>query len=484
MKKILSLILACLMLTGCLVGCAKEAAPDDKPDAIVDYDGQDSVLPDKDWEGKELKIMACVNDLVGNIFQPSDFTNVVEAETYSRNTYLEEKYNFTIKCQAAAFGQWPSDVVRTEAASGESSYDLILDAMRSLKVALSQFLYSDLSELDYIDWNAKGWLKDANDSLDIMGYRFVCTGDANLYEKSGAILMYYNRNIMSSLADEDIRQVALDGNWTMEKMYQLMQDAATEDPSTGEVDVYGLVHSDNEAFYNYLTTGFGMQIVTKAQDGSLSYSFDDKGTMERTINNIDEVLRFYCDPKTTYSQRSYYSEPKAAEIFQQNSALFMPYLLCEMKTWRDSGVEYGVLPLPKADASNEYRSAYYTGDTQLFAIPCFAKDTAFSAFVLQALMENSEELIRIYVEDQCKIRGSYDVTDYNLITLALSNFVYDLGGIFDWGAIKTWIFIDRYNDNEALQSIPVGGVNNFATSWAEKKKLAYNELNDFLKHFS
>ena len=219
MKKILSLILACLMLTGCLVSCAKEAAPDDKPDAIVDYDGQDSVLPDKDWEGKELKIMACVNPLVGNIFQPSDFTNVVEAETYSRNTYLEEKYNFTIKCQAAAFGQWPSDVVRTEAASGESSYDLILDAMRSLKVALSQFLYSDLSELDYIDWNAKGWLKDANDSLDIMGYRFVCTGDANLYEKSGAILMYYNRNIMSSLADEDIRQVALDGNWTMDYLW-------------------------------------------------------------------------------------------------------------------------------------------------------------------------------------------------------------------------------------------------------------------------
>ena len=28
------------------------------------------------------------------------------------------------------------------------------------------------------------------------------------------------------------------------------------------------------------------------------------------------------------------------------------------------------------------------------------------------------------------------------------------------------------------------GVNNFATSWAEKKDLAYYELNEFLMHFA
>ena len=106
-------------------------------------------------------------------------------------------------------------------------------------------------------------------------------------------------------------------------------------------------------------------------------------------------------------------------------------------------MEYGVLPLPKADESTEqYGSAYYPGDTQFFVIPFYAKDTSFSAFVLQALMENSSNLTHIYVEEQCKIRGSYDSVDYDLITLALSNFVYDLGSIFNWGAIHTWIFVD------------------------------------------
>ena len=354
-----------------------------------------------------------------------------------------------------------------------------------MKDALAQFLYADLAELEYIDWDAEGWLTEANDSLDIMGYRFLCTGDANLYEKSGAVLMYYNRQIMTSITEEDIRDVALSGNWTMEKMYELMQLAAREDPTTGGITVYGLVHSNNEAFYNYLATGYGMNIITKDQDGNLSFSFDNSSTMENTISAIDDVLKFYCDETTTYSQRSFYSDLKAESLFLQNRSLFMPYLLCEMKTWRDSDIEYGVLPLPKANATAEkYGSAYYTGDTQFFVIPFYAKDKDFSSFALQALMENSGTLTHVYIEEQCKIRGSYESKDYDLITLALSNFVYDLGAVFNWGAIKTWIFVDRYDDNQAIQSLPVGGVNNFATSWAEKKDLAYYELNEFLMHFA
>lgn len=483
MKKILSLILACLMLSLSLVGCQTTLNEDEESDGTVALDEQDSVLPDMDWGGKEMKIMACVNGLVGNIFEASDYTNQVEAEVYARNDYLEKTYNFTISCQGAVYGQWPSDVVRTEATAGESSYDIIMDAVRSMKGALSQFLYADLTELDYIDWNAKGWLKDANDSLDVMGYRFLCTGDANLYEKSGAVMMYYNRNMMESIQEEDIRQLALNGKWTMEEMYGLMKKAAQEDSATGEMMVYGLVHSEHEAFYNYLTTGYGMKIVTENADGALSFSFDDPTAMEHAINAVNNVLKFY-SAHETYNQANYYATPKALDIFTQESSLFMPYLLCEMKTFRNAGLDYGVLPLPKSDETDEYRSAYLTGDTQLFAIPCFAADTNFSAFVLQAMMENSEEIIHIYIEEQCKLRGSYDEVDYDLISLALSNFVYDLGGIFDWGAIKTWIFIDRYDGNQAIQSIPVSGTNNLATSWAEKRNLAYKELNDFLTHFN
>lgn len=485
MKKIISLMLAGLMLMGC-VACKKKDDPA-QDTSTVTFEGneQESVLPEKNWEGRDLKVFINQNELVGNIIENSDLTDAVGYEVYSRNMYLSEKYNFNILCAEMTNAECPAQKVVNEASLGESSYDLILDSVTDMKGALAQFVFADLAELDYIDWNAKGWLKDANDSLDIYGYRYVCTGDANLYEKSGAVLMYYNRPLMAQITTEDIRQLALDGDWTIEKMAELIKLGAVSNSETGEVSVYGITHPTNEAFYNYLQTGYGMEIVTKDQEGNLSFAFDDGGAMERTLAAIDEILKFYCDEETTYTQRYKQTTPKAETFFLQNRSLFQPNMLCMMKTWREGGIDYGFLPLPKANSSvAKYGSAYYTEDTQFFAIPFFAVDKDFSAFALQALMENSGKLIHVYVENQCKIRGSYDSEDYELITMALDNFVYDLGSVFNWGAIKTWIFVDRYDNNQELQSIPVAGVNNLVRNWESKRDLAYKEMNDFLMHFA
>lgn len=485
MKRIISLMLVFLFLMGC-VSCKKKEEPS-TPTLEVTYESTDqgSVLPDKNWENRDLKVFINQNELVGNIIENSNLADAVGYEVYSRNMYLSEKYNFNILCTEMSTAECPAQKVVNEAAMGESSYDLILDSVTDMKGALAQFVFADLAGMNYIDWNANGWLREANDSLDIYGYRYVCTGDANLYEKSGAVLMYYNRPLLAQITTEDIRQLALEGNWTMEKMAELIKLGAVSNSETGEVSVYGITHPTNEAFYNYLLTGYGMEIITKDQEGNLSYAFDDGGTMERTLAAIDEVLSFYCDEETTYTQRYKQTTPKAETFFLQNRSLFQPNMLCMMKTWREAGIDYGFLPLPKANTSVEkYGSAYYTEDTQFFAIPFYAEDHDFSAFALQALMENSGNLIHVYVENQCKIRGSYDQEDYDLITLALSNFIYDLGNVFNWGAIKTWIFVDRYDNNQELQSIPVAGVNNLVRNWESKKDLAYKEMNDFLMHFA
>lgn len=483
MKKVLCLILAGLFLLGCFAGCKKKDK--NKPQNTGDLESRESVLPDKDWEQRDLKVFIKQNELVGDIIQNDDMTDPVGYEVYKRNSYLENKYNFYITCQQMINPECPARRVQNEALREESTYDLILDSVTDMKGALAQFVFADLADLDYIDWNAKGWLKEANDSLDILGYRYICTGDANLYEKSGAILMYYNRTILSRVTDVDeLRQIALDGNWTMEKMYELITNGAVKDSSTGDISIYGITHPNNEAFYNYLATGYGIQIITRDQDDNLIFAFDNSSAMDKTLNAIDEILKFYCNSNTTYNQRYLQSTPKAESIFLENRSLFQPNMLSKIKTWKEGGIDYGFLPLPKANEEVEkYGSAYYTTDTEFFAIPFYAVDKNFSAFALQAMMENSSKLTHAYVEEQCKLKGSYDQVDYDLISLALGNFVYDLGSIFNWGAIHTWTFVDRYDDNEAIQSIPVAGVNNLVSSWAEKKKLAHQELNEFLSNF-
>ena len=487
MKKIVCLLLVCFTLITCFAGCGKKSG-NEKKNNNSKNGVENSVLPEKDWGGKELKVFINQNELVGNIIVNEDTTDLVGYEVFSRNAYIENKYNFDIFCTEMTNAECPAQKVRNDAAAGESTYDLILDSITDMKGALAEFLFADLADLDYIDWEAKGWLQEANDGLDILGYRYICTGDANLYEKSGAVLMYYNSDIMYAITEEgeDIRQIALDGNWTMEKMCDLIKRASIIDSTTNEVSVYGLANPHNEMFYCYLATGYGMQIIQKDLDGNLFFSFDDPGVLQQTLISIDEVLKFFCDNSTTYNQKFKVvpKEKKAETLFLANRVLFQPDQLCSMKTWKGANINYGFLPLPKANEDiDKYHAAYYGEDTQFFAIPAFAKDLSFSAFALQAMMENSGGLTHAYVEEQCKIRGSADDVDYQLISLALDNFLYDLGAIFDWGAIKTWIFVDRYDANADLQSIPSSGVNNLVTNWESKKGLAHSELYAFLNHF-
>ena len=174
------------------------------------------------------------------------------------------------------------------------------------------------------------------------------------------------------------------------------------------------------------------------------------------------------------------------DLFKNGKALFFGGELGDVLDFQaNCTFTYTTLPYPIYDPTvqEEYHAAYNYTTSTLMAIPALAKDTAFSAFALQAMNENSSKLVQYFVEEKCKIRGSVDQTDYDLMTLAVSNGAYDLGTIIDWGAVKTWIFIDRYGKDE-YYSVPISGINNFATLWEADKELAHQELADYLSAFT
>ena len=144
MKRIICLMLVCLMLAGGVACHKKEDATNNPSDVTFESNEQKSVLPDKNWEGRDLKVFINQNELVGNIIENSNLTDAVGYEVYSRNMYLSEKYNFNILCTEMSTAECPAQKVVNEAAMGESSYDLILDSVTDMKGALAQFVFADL----------------------------------------------------------------------------------------------------------------------------------------------------------------------------------------------------------------------------------------------------------------------------------------------------------------------------------------------------
>ena len=486
MKRMVSFSLALLMFLFVFAGCQSGKKPGPTP---VDPQSEtDSVLPEKTWEGRELKAIEKDTSVVESAIDADDVSTKISSEVYARNAAIEAKYNFTITTNRYSAERSPSEsIVWNEAAAGESTYDIVVDASSYMKGCLSDFVFADLRALPYIKWTAPGWDQSSNDNLTVCGYQFVCTGDLNLREKAGASVIFCNRTMLEQYTTEDLRQTVLDHEWTMEKMKELSALVATKDSGTGEVTRYGLVNSSNNVFLNFMKSTYGMDICTKDENDVPSFTFDNSAYYEKTIGWIDDLLLLYSNPDYTYTQRYSGTKPNAMEdLFKNGKALFYGGELGDVLDFQENcSFTYTTFPYPiyNAETQHEYHAAYNYSTSTLIAIPTLAKDTAFAAFALQAMNERSSKLVQYFVEEKCKIRGSVDQTDYDLMTLAVSNGAYDLGTIINWGAVKTWIFMDRYADASGIQSIAVSGQNTFASLWAADKELAHEELNEYLKVF-
>ena len=483
MKKILAILLCLLMCAGVLVGCKSGDSTTDTNAPSVGTTQKESSLPDMDWGGRVIRVGEESSDTEPSAVVSDDMSTAIGNDVFVRNAHIKEKYNIEIE---AIVDDHPSKVIITEAMAGESSMDIVIDTVVNMKDALAQGVFYDLSAVKYVDLQSKGWNQSANKQLSIRNYQYVATGDLSLREKGGSYVIFCNRDKLEALTDEDIRQTVLDGNWTIEKMKQLAVAATVIDTTTGNTTEYGLVNQNNHAFYNFLSTGYGVSICAKDETDTPYFTFDDASFYEHTINAIDDLLKLYV-ANTTYTPRYSGTTPQAIDVFTADNSLFYASIIHNLTPIKTAAsFTYTVLPHPKfdADGNTDYYSAKHYSYCTLIAIPYFAADLEFSGFALQALAENSGALTETYVEEQCKLKGSYDEVDYQLMTLALVDVTYDLGVVYNWGAVHVWIFTDRYDDASGIQSIPVGKVNNFATLWAADKALAHLELEEFLANFT
>ena len=332
MKRMVSFSLALLMFLFVFAGCRSGKKPGPTP--VGPQSETDSVLPEKTWEGRELKAIEKDTSVVESAIDADDVSTKISSEVYARNAAIETKYNFTITTNRYSAERSPSEsIVWNEAAAGESTYDIVVDASSYMKGCLSDFVFADLRSLPYIKWTAPGWDQSSNDNLTVCGYQFVCTGDLNLREKAGASVIFCNRTMLEQYTTEDLRQTVLDHEWTMEKMKELSALVATKDSGTGEVTRYGLVNSSNNVFLNFMKSTYGMDICTKDENDVPSFTFDNSAYYEKTIGWIDDLLLLYSNPDYTYTQRYSGTKPNAMEDLFKNGKAYFPIYLCFMLSW-------------------------------------------------------------------------------------------------------------------------------------------------------
>jgi hypothetical protein len=432
------LLIFCLLITGC--GAAENAAKAGttaaeqttavETEAEIDRASIKDSLPDNlDFEGRTFNIFFA-NGFNWDSFidVPEQTGDVVEDAVYTANQTVQERLNVNIGYKAEDKGDWStiSGIVQTYILAGDPTYDVFMGEQYGLAQIVSNGYFVNANELDYFDFDAPWWNHSFMENLSIgKDIRYFITGDYNLTTLNQAFVLYYNRALYEKYyADADgLYEEVFDGKWTLDRLCEIAKGAFIDldnDGKTTEADQLGFL-----AYLTYSTVDPFMYCAdipyaTRDENGYFTINMNQ----ERATTLIEKLIDVYyqegscCNPKENVNQ-----------TFASGTVMFLSGLLGGAGSLRDMTDDFGILPYPKLDDTQNRYSGMVGDCVLLCAIPVTSQNTDIAGAVMEALnAETYRYVTPAWYETALKIkysRGSSTTEMIDLIRDSMTtNFIF------------------------------------------------------------
>jgi hypothetical protein len=154
-------------------------------------------------------------------------------------------------------------------------------------------------------------------------------------------------------------------------------------------------------------------------------------------------------------------------MFEANRALFYGEVLQCIIRLRAMEVDFGVLPFPKSDENQESYNHFIHTTACMLSIPLTNMELERTGIILEAMAARSTSTLQSAYYDVC-LEGKFmrDVESKTMLDIILSTRNYDIGYIYNWGALFT-----------AFKTSASSGNNDFASKYetAESKAITAME---------
>ena len=449
--KVISLILALLMLSSVFVSCNSTDTQKDNEvsDTVASTESETEAvesktkLPEMNWEGKQYRILG--RDATTPVFENFEIDrdeipeDVVGLAVWNRNIALMNKYGIDV---VGTFEKVPEDVAKVSLGSGDDLYDLVIVPARLIQQFATSGQFVNMSGLEYIDFENDAWNNYANEQLSFGGKLYYTTNKFLLEDKHRTWVVWSNRTLAKELKLGNFEEEVFNGTWTIDRYAEIAKNGSAEtDGADGmtSADRWGVVLSETRHFA-ILIYSSGFRLTQKQSDGYPALV----GATDQMMSIIDKVLALTADTQTCFVEelRPTSDENKenfAALIYREGRAVTMLHAVSWLSNLYRLNFEYGVLPTPKYSEDQEsYLCFPDSYNTTLFAIPATVNDLKFAAFALEAISEESVETsYKEYIETKCKLQVAFDEDMAKCLNIVFNNIVYDVAYLEDYGTLKS-----------------------------------------------
>ena len=450
MKRFVALLIGLLIITGVFAGCQNETAnvsgeTTTSSDEITVEETTarlEPELPDDSYDSYNFRFL--VREYDGNgywgskeVYAEEENGDPINDAVYLRNRKIEEKYNIVIS--EVRSGNMLGDAQKVVRA-GDHEYDCLMPhAGDAANLAQAGYLI-DFNNLPYVDLSKPWWDKGSNDTLSIGRKYFFAMGELNIMDNDATYVMMFNKDVAADFGVDDLYDLVMNNQWTFDKFYSVIQSVSEDIDGNGtydDNDRFGLL-TDNGAIKLGLFYASGETLIKKDKEDYPYINTDltrASAVMEKMIEIntnrsstlLAENLTHISDPWTNGLNR----------LFKEGKGLFYAIGLTVMHKMRDMDSDFGLMPYPKFDESQDkYMNYVSSWCTNTVAIPVTTSDIDMASAIIEALAaESMYTLTPAYYEITIVNKTIRDEGSAEMLDIILTNRIYDLGGIYNWSGI-------------------------------------------------
>lgn len=386
---------------------------------------------------------------------------------YQRTKFVEDKLKVEIELIEQDLYSGTAGYLANLVLAGDDSIDAsFIGAMYNV-ANISKGIYIDLNDVNEFDFSKPWWDTNSMKYYEIENKLYMAHNETSANFHDTLWVGFFNKKLFDTLKLDDIYSVVRDGKWTIDKLKEYIEVGQNDLDGDGELGAddqwglmthsgagFGFLHAANERGVDIKD---GIPFVSPVDDRmfdvitKIRSVFDMDGVM--TNDKLRDKLGFH-----------------AVEGFAAGKSLLLIEVIGNAKTLRAMDADFGIIPFPKYEESQENYIAYFSPATNAFSIPKTTKDLSRTATVIENLSAYGYKTVRpAYYDVVLHGKTVRDEESREMLDIIFANIEGEMTYIYNWGGYA-----------DTLKSV-LSGSGDIVSSLESKKTAVETAIENYLK---
>ncbi len=356
----------------------------------------------------------------------------VSDAVYSRNLKIESLYNVKIRCMDESVYD-TADTIRIQCESGDNTYAAAFIKGDLTPSLIAANALSDLSANSNIQIYEPWWNQQIREDSQFGGAStlYFAQSDISLTAFELTWCIVGNLDTIDRLKLENPYDLVNNGQWTIDKMIEMSKEAATPNNDGSYEYIEGSECKFGfTTYHNYTAAGLnGAESFLVKKNTYGMPEFTGKGE-----HFLDVVAKYASAFKTpgvfvhAQEEGMHYEE-----VFADGRALFAGVEIKATSLFRNKGINYAILPVPKYSAEQESYHSSVNHLAPVLVVPNTNAETEKTGIILDAMAYLSyKELLPVYYDSNLSLKAAQDMESSEILDIIRDTRCFETSLVYGW----------------------------------------------------